>query len=87
VKTYEQSLKGAFFCGFQHSLRHPREMGKVPKVNAFSVHLAVEQQVSASTQNQALAHSCFLYQGTVGNRDLEWRGVVRPASRPATPWC
>lgn len=51
VKTYEQWLWR--FLRF-HAMRHPREMGSA-EVNAFLNHLAVELQVSASTQNQALA--------------------------------
>ena len=51
VKTYEQWLRR--FLRF-HQLRHPREMGSA-EVNAFLTNLAVEGQVSASTQNQALA--------------------------------
>jgi integrase len=50
VDTYEQWLRR--FLRF-HQLRHPREMGS-EEVNAFLTHLAVEGQVSASTQNQAL---------------------------------
>ncbi|HEY9753152.1 MAG TPA: phage integrase N-terminal SAM-like domain-containing protein [Coleofasciculaceae cyanobacterium] len=33
--------------------RHPRDMGKA-EIEAFFSHLAVEEQVAASTQNQAL---------------------------------
>ncbi len=51
VKTYEQWLRR--FLRF-HGRRHPREMGSA-EVNAFLSHLAVDLQVSASTQNQALA--------------------------------
>ena len=51
MKTYEQWLRR--FLRF-HGLRHPREMGSA-EVNAFLTHLAVDLQVSASTQNQALA--------------------------------
>jgi integron integrase len=51
VKAYEQWLRR--FLRF-HCLRHPREMGSA-EVNAFLTHLAVDLQVSASTQNQALA--------------------------------
>ncbi len=35
-----------------HGKRHPREMGE-GEVGAFLSHLAVERNVSASTQNQA----------------------------------
>jgi integron integrase len=44
-----------------HHKRHPRDMGG-PEVEAFLTHLAVEGQVAASTQNQALAALLFLYQ-------------------------
>lgn len=37
-----------------HKKRHPAQMG-VPEVTAFLSHLAVDRQVSSSTQNQALA--------------------------------
>ncbi|MFT3770547.1 MAG: integron integrase [Minicystis sp.] len=43
-----------------HGRRHPREMG-APEIEAFLSHLANEQHVSASTQNQALAALLFLY--------------------------
>ena len=36
-----------------HKLRHPQEMG-APEIEAFLAHLAVEGNVAASTQNQAL---------------------------------
>jgi hypothetical protein len=48
VKTYEQWLRRLLRF---HQLRHPREMGS-EEVNAFLSHLAVAEQVSASTQNQ-----------------------------------
>jgi integron integrase len=44
-----------------HGIRHPNTMGTV-EVEAFLTHLAVEGNVSASTQNQALAALLFLYQ-------------------------
>ena len=43
-----------------HSKRHPREMG-VSEIEAFLSHLAVEREVAASTQNQALHALLFLY--------------------------
>jgi site-specific recombinase XerD len=70
VKTYEQWLRR--FLRF-HGMRHPREMGSA-EVNAFLTHLAVEEQVSASTQNQALAALLFLYRELL-ERDLELEGV------------
>ena len=43
-----------------HNKRHPKEIG-VPEIEAFLSHLAVEGNVSASTQNQALSALLFLY--------------------------
>lgn len=45
---------------FFHNKRHPLEMGE-PEINSFLSHLAVKDQVSASTQNQALCALVFLY--------------------------
>ena len=39
---------------------HPREMAE-PEIEAFLTHLAVEQNVAPSTQNQALSALLFLY--------------------------
>jgi integron integrase len=44
-----------------HGIRHPNTMG-IAEIEAFLTHLAVEGQVSASTQNQALGALLFLYQ-------------------------
>jgi len=43
-----------------HHKRHPREMG-LPEIESFLTHLAVEEHVAASTQNQALSALLFLY--------------------------
>jgi integrase len=43
-----------------HHKRHPRSMGAA-EVEQFLTHLAVEEHVSASTQNQALNALLFLY--------------------------
>ena len=48
-----------------HGRRHPRELG-VDAVREFLSHLAVEQGVAASTQNQALGALVFLYQCVLG---------------------
>jgi site-specific recombinase XerD len=76
VDTYEQWLRR--FLRF-HGLRHPREMGN-EEVNMFLTHLAVAGQVSASTQNQALAALLFLYRELL-ERDLNLEGVVRAGTR------
>jgi integron integrase len=43
-----------------HNKRHPQEMG-FPEVEAFQTHLANDQKLSASSQNQALSAVLFLY--------------------------
>ena len=80
VKTYEQWLRR--FLRF-HGMRHPREMGSA-EVNGFLSHLAVEEHVSASTQNQALAALLFLYRDLL-ERDIELEGVVRARTHQRLP--
>ena len=55
-----------------HGKRHPLEMGE-PEVLAFLNHLAVQHNVAASTQNQALSALLFLYKAVLG-RPLQWLG-------------
>src|SRR6185503_15621672 len=43
-----------------HQLRHPRDLGP-PELTAFLTHLAVVDNVAASTQNQARSALLFLY--------------------------
>jgi site-specific recombinase XerD len=45
---------------FFHDKRHPKDMGSAD-IEAFLTHLAVQQKVAASTQNQALSALLFLY--------------------------
>lgn len=63
-----------------HKLRHPDEMGEA-EINAFLTHLAVREQVSASTQNQALSALLFLYRHLLG-REIGDLGEVVRARRP-----
>ena len=42
-----------------HKKRHPKDMGRA-EVEAFLTHLAVEGNLAASTQNQALSALLFL---------------------------
>ncbi len=53
-----------------HGKRHPLDMGR-PEVIAFLGHLAMREDVAASTQNQALSALLFLYKVVLG-RPLEW---------------
>ncbi len=59
-----------------HDKRHPARMGEL-EVRDFLNHLAVEREVSASTQSQALSALLFLYRDVMG-RDVDWiDGMVR----------
>jgi len=59
-----------------HNKRHPADMAAA-EVEGFLSHLAVDRQVSASTQNQALAALLFLYQKVL-QVELPWLdGIVR----------
>lgn len=65
VKHYSLRTEQAYVNWIQrfillHDKRHPREMG-MTEISAFLTHLAVEDHVAASTQNQALAALLFLY--------------------------
>jgi integron integrase len=64
-----------------HKKRHPSEMGE-QEISEFLTHLAVQERVAASTQNQALNAIVFLYRAVL-KRDLgEIRGI-QWAKRPA----
>ncbi|NJL57985.1 integron integrase [bacterium] len=58
-----------------HNNHHPSEMG-VPEVEAFLTHLAVQEQVAAATQNQALSALLFLYKEILG-QPLEGVDAIR----------
>lgn len=63
-----------------HGKRHPRGMG-APEVEAFLSDLAVQQNVSASTQNLALSAILFLYRDILGI-ELPWLDGVTRAKKP-----
>ncbi|WP_454833042.1 integron integrase [Pseudoxanthomonas wuyuanensis] len=60
--------------------RHPREMGGM-EVESFLSRLATEDDVAASTQNQALSALLFLYREVLGI-ELPWMESVVRAKRP-----
>lgn len=66
---------------FFHKLRHPAQMGE-PEINAFLTHLAVDERVSASTQNQALSGLLFLYRHVLNIQIGDFGEVVR-ARKPS----
>src|SRR5665811_1998379 len=59
-----------------HGIRHPAHMA-VPEVNAFLTHLAVDEQVSASTQTQALSALLFLYRHVIDREVGELTDLIR----------
>ena len=63
-----------------HAYRHPAEMGAA-EIEAYLSHLAVKRDVSASTQNQALAALLFLYKQVL-KQELPWLDNVVRAKRP-----
>jgi len=63
-----------------HGKRHPRDLS-TQEVEAFLTHLAVEGNVAAATQNQALSALLFLYREVLGI-ELPWLDKVTRAKRP-----
>ena len=63
-ETYAHWIKRFIFF---HDKRHPKEMGAA-EVQAFWTYLAMNQNVAASTQNQALSALLFLYRHVCTNR-------------------
>jgi len=71
------------FCRFYGNKVHPRDMGAA-EVSAFLTHLAVERQVSASTQNQAFNALLFLYRHVFG-RELANIDAMRAKTSRRVP--
>jgi integron integrase len=76
-RTYIHWIKRYIYF---HGLRHPGEMGG-PEVTAFLSQLATGRNVSASTQNQALAALLFLYKNVL-EIELPWMDEIIRANRP-----
>ena len=67
-----------------HNKRHPKEMS-VPEVQAYITHLATQDKVSASTQNQALSAITFLYKHVL-NKELNFpTNTIRPERSKPLP--
>jgi integrase len=63
-----------------HGKRHPSMMG-APEINEFLSWLAVERNVAASTQNQALSALLYLYREVLGE-EVPWLAELVRARRP-----
>ena len=61
IRTEEAYVDWIKHYIYFHGIRHPAEMG-APEVQAFLTHLAVDQNVAASTRNQALSALLRLYE-------------------------
>jgi integron integrase len=85
VRHYSRRTEEAYvgwirrFILFHHK-RHPSAMG-AEEVNAFLTHLAVSENIAASTQAQALSALLFLYKHVLGD-PLPWLDDVVRARKP-----
>ena len=69
---------------FFHDKKHPQSMGSM-EVEAFLTHLAVDWNVSASTQNQALSSLVFLYRDILDielSKQMKFTFAKKPAKLP-----
>lgn len=64
-----------------HKITHPKDLGAA-EVESFLTHLAVEKNVTASTQNQALFALLFLYKEVL-QIGLPWLEGFSPAKKPS----
>ena len=67
-----------------HGKRHPRQMG-IPEIEAFLTHLAIHENVAASTQNQALQAILFLYREVLGQEIAEPIQALRARKPKSLP--
>jgi integron integrase len=70
IRTEDAYLQWAKRYILFHGKRHPSSLGAA-EINEFLSHLAVERNVSASTQNQALCAILFLYRNVLAD-DVPW---------------
>lgn len=71
-KDYMRWIKRFIFF---HNKRHPTEMGE-KEIREFLNHLAVNENVAASTQNQALCAIIFLYREVLHKKIGEIEGLI-----------
>ena len=69
-----------------HGLRHPADMAE-PEINAFVTYLAVTENVSASTQTQALSALLFLHRHVLHREVGELAELVRARNPTACRSC
>ena len=76
-ESYTQWIKRFIYF---HKKKHPKDMG-ADEITAYLTHLAVNLDVAASTQNQALSALLFLYKNVL-KLELPWLDQVQRAKRP-----
>jgi len=80
-RAYVQCIKR--FILF-HRKRHPAEMAE-PEIREFVAHLAVDLEVSASTQTVAVSALLFLYRDVLKQSHLMSRTLSEPKHRSVCP--
>jgi integrase len=80
IRTEESYITWIKRYIFFHNKRHPNQLGRAD-IEAFLTHLAVDQKVAASTQNQALSALLFLYRNVL-NTPLDLRIDAIRAKKP-----
>jgi len=84
IRTEDAYVQWARRYILHHGKRHPSAMG-AEEINAFLSHLAVERNVAASTQNQALSAILFLYRDVLGD-EVPWlTDLIRAPRREHLP--
>ncbi|MCK4338898.1 MAG: phage integrase N-terminal SAM-like domain-containing protein [Candidatus Cloacimonetes bacterium] len=63
-----------------HNKKHPKDMGE-KEINKFLTHLAVNDHLSASTQNQALCAILFLYKFILKHTYIILYGILYPKTQ------
>ncbi|MGZ8797179.1 MAG: integron integrase, partial [Thermoanaerobaculia bacterium] len=80
IRTEEAYVTWARRYILFHNKKHPSAMG-AEEINAFLTHLAVEKDVAASTQSQALSALLFLYKEVL-QENVGWIADIVRATRP-----
>jgi integron integrase len=85
IRHYSRQTEKAYVAWIRryilfHRKRHPLDMG-APEITRFLSALAVEGNVAASTQNQALSALLFLYREVLG-LEVPWLDDLVRAKRP-----
>lgn len=84
IRTEQSYVDWAKRYIFFHGNKHPKELGEA-EIRSFLSHLAIEKNVSASTQNQALNALVFLYKNVlkINLGDFgQFSRAQRPQRRP-----